>query len=343
MSSETIADASHRIVLAHGGGGTLTQELISAHIMPRLANELLNPLDDSAILPRPDNRLVFTTDAFVVQPLEFPGGDIGRLAVCGTVNDLAVMGAIPRAVSLALVIEEGLPLELFDRILESIADAARQAAVPIATGDTKVIERRGGDGLMITTAGVGELRSHVNLSLSRIQTGDCVIVTGNLAEHGLAVMAVREGLGFDSDLASDAAPLNGLVGAVLDTGAEVKFLRDPTRGGLAGVLADIAEETNLTIRVEESALPITPIVRHTSELLGLDPLTVANEGKCVIVAAERDADKVLAACRGHELGRHAAIIGTTVEADPPLVELHTAIGGSRIIQRPYGEELPRIC
>ncbi len=341
--SESPADAGDRIVLAHGGGGQLTQKLIGEHIIPRLGNELLNPLDDSAVLPPSRNRMVFTTDAFVVQPLEFPGGDIGRLAVCGTVNDLAVMGAIPKALSLAIVVEEGLDMSLFDRIIDSIGKTAAEANVPVVTGDTKVIEHRGGDGMIITTAGVGELRDGVELSLAKIQPGDCIIVTGILAEHGLTIMSVRNGIEFDSDLKSDAAPLNGLIEKILNASNEVRFLRDPTRCGLAGVLNDIVDETGCSVHVNETDLPVSPLVRHTSELLGLDPLTVANEGKCAVVVSAKDAEKVLTACREHPLGRDGAIVGKVVESDSPLVELRTEIGGSRIIQRPYGEELPRIC
>lgn len=340
---ETPAVAEGCVVLADGGGGVLMQRLIAERILPHLSNRLLNPLSDGAIFAFSGGRLVFTTDSFVVQPLEFPGGDIGRLSVCGTVNDLAVMGAVPRMLALALIIEEGLPLATLDRIIASVAQAAHEAGVVVATGDTKVIERRGGDGLMITTAGVGEIPSGVNWNLGRIDAGDRVLITGTLADHGLTIMTVRENLGIESDLASDAAPLNGLIAALRDTGADIKFMRDPTRGGVAGVFCDIVEGTGFGVRLEESRLPITPIARHTAELLGLDPLTVANEGKCVVVVAERDAQRVLRACHEHALGRDAAIVGEIVAADVPLVELHTAIGGARIVQRPYGEELPRIC
>ena len=329
--------------MAHGGGGELTCRLVEEHILPRLGNRLLNPLADGAILEATSSRTVFTTDAFVVQPLEFPGGDIGRLAVCGTVNDLAVMGATPTALSLALVLEEGLPLRVLDRVLESIAQAATEAGVLIATGDTKVIERQRGDGLMITTAGVGTVRPDANLGMDRIVPGDAVLVNGRIAEHGLAVMSVREGLTFETDLASDAAPLNGLIESILDSGANVKFFRDATRGGVAGVLADIASETGLSVEVEEESIPISPAARHTAECFGLDPLTVANEGKCIAVVADEDQDAVLRVCRAHPQGTRAAIIGHIVEATPPMVELLTAVGGRRVVQRPYGEELPRIC
>jgi len=332
-----------QIIMAHGGGGELTRRLLNERIVPKLGNEFLNPLSDSAVLPRPGGKICMTTDAFVVTPLEFPGGDIGRLAVCGTVNDLAVAGANPLGLSLALVIEEGLSLELLDRMIDSIAAAAREAGVDIVTGDTKVIERQSGDGLIITTAGVGELRDGVNLDPARIGAGDVIIVNGGIAEHGLAVMSAREGLAFDTDLLSDAAPLNGLIGELLDTGADVKFLRDPTRGGLSGVLVDLTEDTKLSVEVDESLIPLTTVARNTADMLGLDPMTIANEGKVVIVVPQSDADKILTTARKHKLGKTAAVIGKFVDAKPPLVELITRAGGRRMINRPYGEELPRIC
>lgn len=334
-----------RIVLAHGGGGELTKRLLDEHVMPRLGNDLLNPLFDSAVLPAMTGRPCLTTDAFVVQPLEFPGGDIGRLAVCGTVNDLAVMGARPVALSLALVIEEGLKLKTLDRIMDSIAATADEAGVPIATGDTKVIERGHGDGMIITTAGIGELPPDVELHPGRIDVGDRVIISGAIAEHGLAVMSVREDFQMATEIKSDAAPLNSLVKAVLDSAenGQVKFLRDPTRGGVAGVLADLVEDAELGVEVEADRLPITASCRHACELLGLDPMTVANEGKLVMVVAEDAVDPVLDACRSHPLGKNAACVGRFVDRQPVLAELITGIGGRRIIQRPYGEELPRIC
>ena len=335
--------ADEQVVLAHGGGGEMTRRLLDEHVLPRLGNDLLDPLLDSALLPPVQGRLCMTTDSFVVQPLECPGGDIGRLAVCGTINDLAVMGARPVALSLALVLEEGLPMAVLDRILESIARAAEEADTPVATGDTKVVEHRRGDGLMITTAGLGEMPAGVHLEPGRIRPGDEILVTGFVAEHGLAVMAAREGLGIRSSLESDAAPLAGLVEAMLASGGEVKFLRDPTRGGVAGVVADLVEDTGLGVEIEESALPVPAPVRHAAEILGLDPLAVANEGKIVVVAAGGQGDLVLEACHAHARGRQAARIGRVVRADPPLAELITGIGGRRIIQRPYGEELPRIC
>jgi hydrogenase expression/formation protein HypE len=338
----TDANNADRILLAHGGGGELTRRLLAERILPRLANDLLAPLGDAAVLDGPAGRLAFTTDAYVVQPLVFPGGDIGRLAVCGTVNDLAVMGAEPKALSLALVIEEGLAVDMLEAVVDSIAAAAREADVVVATGDTKVVERGRGDGLTITTAGVGVVPDGVRLGLERIAPGDAVLVTGRIAEHGLAVMSVREGLGFETELASDVAPLAGLTAALRAAG-DVKFLRDPTRGGLAGVLADISEGAGVGVEVHEDAVPISPTARHAAELLGLDPLAVANEGKCVAVVAGNDAEAVLAACRAHPLGAHAAVVGRVAAADVPLVELITRVGGRRVVQRPYGEELPRIC
>jgi hydrogenase expression/formation protein HypE len=337
--------ADERILQAHGGGGELTRRLLAEHVLPLLGNDLLNPLTDGAMLARPDGRICFTTDAFVVTPLVFPGGDIGTLSVCGTVNDLAMMGAKPMALSLAMVLEEGLAVETLDAVLRSIAAAAKQAGVAVATGDTKVVERSGANqpGMTITTAGVGVVADDVNLRADRVRAGDVVIVSGRIAEHGLAVMSAREGLAFETELLSDVAPLNGLVADVLAADVDVKFLRDPTRGGLAGLLADLAEDTGCSIEIEEDAIPISPVALHTAEMLGLDPLTVANEGKLVTVVSVNDAEKALSALRKNPLGNRAAVIGKCTEATPPLVELITRAGGKRVVQRPYGEELPRIC
>jgi len=341
--SDNKPNAGH-VVLAHGGGGELTRQLLAERIIPKLDNDLLAPLADSAVIDAPPGKLCMTTDAFVVQPLEFAGGDIGRLAVCGTVNDLVVMGAKPLALSLAMVLEEGLDLAVLDRVMDSIADSARQAGVKIATGDTKVVEQHSAGGMTITTAGIGTLPAGMPPDATTIVAGDAVIVSGLLAEHGLAVMIARKGLGIRTTLASDVAPLGGLVDTIIASGGRVKFMRDPTRGGLAGLLADLSEQTGRNIEIDEQAVPLSPAARHASELLGLDPLTVANEGKVVVVVAAEDAEQVLAACRQHPLGRDAAIAGHIGETnDWPLVELLTAAGGRRIVQRPYGEELPRIC
>ncbi|MCK6483802.1 MAG: hydrogenase expression/formation protein HypE [Phycisphaerae bacterium] len=348
--------ADERIVLAHGGGGELTAGLVRAHVLPQLANEALSALGDGAVLDWPSGSLVLTTDSYVVTPLEFAGGDIGRLAVCGTVNDLAVMGAQPVALSLGLILEEGLPLEVLDRIVSSIATAADEAGVRVVTGDTKVIERRAAaptsngdergtarEGMFINTAGVGRLRGDARLEIERIEPGDAVIVSGTLADHGLAIMSMRNGLEFDTPLRSDVAPLNGLIGRLLESGADVRFMRDATRGGLAGVLADVSERRGVSIEIDESAIPILPAARHAAEMLGLDLLSTANEGKVVAIVAARDARRALAALRGHTLGTRAAVIGRITDAQPPLVELLTRIAGRRIVQRPYGEDLPRIC
>ncbi len=335
--------STERVMLAHGGGGELTGRLIEEHFLPKLSNPALSTLTDGAIVPINGTPVVFTTDSFVVTPLEFPGGDIGRLAVCGTVNDLAVMGAIPTALSLGIILEEGLPMDLLDRVIASIARSAQEADVPVVTGDTKVIERRGEGGMYINTAGVGGLHPGAHLDLARIVPGDVVLVSGTLADHGLTIMSVRAGIAFDSDLRSDAAPLNELVARLLECGADIKFLRDPTRGGLAGVLADISARANVSIEINEASVPITSTARHAAEMLGLDPLSVANEGKLVCVVAHDDASKALKILHAHRHGKQAAIIGRVTDASPPLVELRTRIGGRRIVQRPYGEELPRIC
>jgi hydrogenase expression/formation protein HypE len=332
-----------RILLAHGGGGELTKWLVEKHILPKLGNLTLNALGDSAILSDFKENICMTTDSFVVQPIEFPGGDIGRLAICGTVNDLAVMGAVPKVISLALIIEEGLELNTLDRVIDSIKTAVEEAGIEVVTGDTKVVERHRDDGLMITTTGIGSISKSTTVRMDRIKAGDVIIINGGIAEHGLAVMCMREGLGFETQLKSDVAPLNGLIQSILNAEASIKFMRDPTRSGVAGVFADIVESTGLTVEIIEQSIPLSNIAQHTAEILGLDPLTVANEGKVVIVADEKDADKILNACRKHKYGKKAAVIGRVVDKKPPLVELITKAGGRRIIQRPYGEELPRIC
>ncbi len=335
--------ANEKIILAHGGGGELTRRLIEDHIVARLTNPLLSPLDDGAVVPVKGDKICMTTDAFVVQPLEFPGGDIGRLAVCGTVNDVAVMGARPVALSLALVIEEGLELVVLDRILDSIAATAREAGVRVVTGDTKVVERGRGDGLTITTTGIGVWDEGCRKPTEDFQHGDSVIVSGNIAEHGLSVMCERKGLGLENRLESDVAPLNHLVADLMASGADIRFMRDPTRGGVAGLVAELSENTGYTVEIEEGKVPMPRAVRHTAELLGLDPLAVANEGKIIAVVAEFDADKAVEALKNNDLGKNAAVIGRLVKSDMPLAELITSIGGRRVIQRPYGEDLPRIC
>ncbi len=331
------------ITMGHGGGGELTHQLLEKHGLPRIGAGGLSPDYDAADLGRLDGRICMTTDSFVVTPLFFPGGDIGRLAVCGTVNDLAVMGADPVALSLGLIIEEGLPVEVLDRVLDSMAATAAEAGVRFVTGDTKVIERSRGDGLMVNTAGIGVIPDGRGIVSSRIAPGHVIIVSGLIAEHGLAVLSAREGLSFSTTIKSDAAPLNGLIKAVLATGAQIDFMRDPTRGGVACVLADLRDLTGLSLDVREADIPLSASVRHTAECVGLDPLSIANEGKCVIVTPSADAEKVLAACHAHPLGAAAAVIGHFTVATPPLVELVTRVGGRRVVERPVGEDLPRIC
>ncbi len=347
------------VLLAHGGGGELMRRLVRERIAPILAatrkpttpqhgsaesSVAAGVLTDGARLPASADELVFTTDSYVVTPIEFPGGDIGRLAVCGTVNDLAVMGAEPTALSLALILEEGLPLVTLDRVLRSVAAAAREAGVEVVTGDTKVVERRGASpGLMINTAGVGRLRRGVRLGVERIEPDDCLVVSGPIAEHGLAIMSLRHGLEFETPLRSDAAPLNRMIGRLLELGDCVKFLRDATRGGVADVLADICEGRGLTLEIEEARMPLSAAARQAAELLGLDPLGVANEGVVVCVVAPQACEAALQALRADPLGGHAACIGNVRQGRTPLVEFVTRCGGRRIIRRPYGEELPRIC
>jgi hydrogenase expression/formation protein HypE len=401
-----------RIMLAHGGGGQLTADLIAQTILPALDNPLLRKLGDSAVLEVAGQRLAFTTDSYVVQPLEFPGGDIGRLAVCGTVNDLAMAGAEPIALSLALILEEGLEMATLERIVASIAAAGAEAGVHVVAGDTKVIERRAGpriaqiaergserrvstpantagaapggasvapdsagvvpgttaagmvpgamaggttfgggsqtsqmDGMYITTAGVGKVLPEAQLGYDRTASGDVVLINGPIAEHGLTVLSRRKDLKFGSALKSDAAPLAGLANLLVrELKGAVKLLRDPTRSGLAGVVAEIAAAGGKSVELYEDRIPLTADARAAAEVLGLDPLTIANEGKFVAVVAPEAAKGALTLLHRHPLGRQAAVVGRITQTEPPaLAELVTAIGGRRVIQMPYGEQLPRIC
>lgn len=333
-----------QIVLAHGGGGQLTDELLDTLIRPRFGNPTLNTLADSALLDVGAGRLAFTTDSYVVHPLEFPGGDIGRLAVCGTVNDLAVSGADPRWISLALIIEEGLAIDVLGRVLDSARAAAHEAGVQVVTGDTKVVARGQADGVFINTAGIGVVRTGVTLAPERAQPGDAVLLSGTIADHGMAVMLQREdGTGVRSVLASDVAPINGIARAVMDAAPGVRFMRDPTRGGLAGVLADLAERSGRRVSVDEVAIPMRRETLYAAEMLGIDPLDVANEGKLVAVVPGDQAPAALGAMRAHERGRDAAIIGHVGDETDGLCELVTDVGGRRVLLKPYGEELPRIC
>jgi hydrogenase expression/formation protein HypE len=334
---------SDKVLLAHGGGGLLTRELIESVILPVLDNPLLHPLDDAAVLRTGDGDLAFTTDGYVISPLFFPGGDIGKLCVCGTVNDLAVKGAEPLWISLGLVLEEGLPIADLERVVRSIGSAAREAGIQVVTGDTKVVEKGRCDGLYINTAGIGRVVAQTSLGPHMIRPGDAILVNGFLGDHGMAIMARRSGISFTPELESDCAPLWDLVRTVLSTGAEIHAMRDLTRGGLAGALCELAETSGLGMRICETRLPIRGSVRGAGELLGFEAITVANEGKLVLFCPAGDAANVLAALRAHPLGDSAAIIGEVIAEAAGKALLATRIGGERIIDVPPGEALPRIC
>ena len=326
------------ITLDYGSGGKKTAALIEEIIIPELGNNTLNALGDGAIL---DGQLAFSTDSFVVDPLFFPGGDIGKLCVCGTVNDLAMCGAEPKYLSLALIIEEGLPTESLRRIVASIKAAAEAAGVAVVTGDTKVVERGRGDGVYITTSGIGVVR-YPGLGPERMRPGDAVLISGTAGDHGAAVMLARDAL-MEGEIRSDCAALNGLVRAVLESGAEVRVLRDPTRGGVATTLCEFAESAALGIELDEAAIPVRRDVSAACALLGLDPLYCANEGKMLAVVAAEDAERALGAMQGVREGENAAIIGRVISERPGKVVLRTAMGGSRILQKLAGAQLPRIC
>jgi hydrogenase expression/formation protein HypE len=335
--------ASQLVLLGHGGGGKLTADLIRGLFVPAFDNPALARLDDQAIVRIEGLRLAFTTDSFVVKPLFFPGGDIGSLAVYGTVNDLAMGGARPLFLSVAFILEEGLPLETLRRVTASVQQAARATGVEVVTGDTKVVEKGSGDGLFVTTSGLGVVPEGVDLSALQVRPGDRVLVSGTIGDHGIAILAHREGLEFDAAICSDSAPLYSLVAAMLETSAGIRCLRDPTRGGLASALNEIAAQARVGIELEERAIPVQEQVRGACEILGLDPLYVANEGKLLAVVSAEAAHTVLAAMQRHPLGRSAAIIGTVTEAHPGLVALRTPYGPARIVDLPAGDLLPRIC
>jgi hydrogenase expression/formation protein HypE len=337
-----------QIVMGHGGGGALSRDLVEHVFLPAFGNPVLDRLGDSAVLdlgPRlaGGGRLAFSTDSFVVRPLLFPGGSIGELAVNGTVNDLAMSGADPLWLSAAFILEEGLAIADLAAIVARMAAAARTAGVTIVTGDTKVVERGRGDGLTITTAGIGVVPAGVDLGPHRIRPGDAVIVSGTLADHGMAIMSVREGLGFEAAITSDTAPLHRLVAAMLAACPGVRMLRDPTRGGAAASLNEIATAARLGVEIDERAIPVAPVVASACEILGLDPLQVANEGKLLAVVPADSSAVVLDALRAQDLGRHATVLGRIVAAHPGIVAVRTALGGSRIVPLPLGEQLPRIC
>ncbi len=331
------------VTLSHGAGGKATRDLVEALFAAELANEALDPLGDSAVLARVDGRLALTTDAYVVRPLSFPGGDIGELAVNGTVNDLAVAGARPLWLSAGFVLEEGFPIAELGRYVRSMAAAARAAGVVVAAGDTKVVERGKADGLYVTTAGVGVLEHDLVLAPEAVRPGDRVLLSGTLADHGMAVMIARGELALEGDVASDTAPVHELAAGLLRLGPALRWMRDPTRGGLATALNELASAQRLTVRMDESTLPVRPTVAAACEILGIDPLYVANEGKLVAVVAPEAEEDALASLRAHDAGTEAVAIGTVEDGDEPFVLLDTVLGGERIVDLMVGDPLPRIC
>jgi hydrogenase expression/formation protein HypE len=332
------------IVMGHGGGGKLGNELVEHLFLPAFRNSALENLGDAAVLNLPSGRLAMSTDSFVVQPLFFPGGSIGELAVNGTVNDLSVSGAEPKFLSASFILEEGFPLVQLAAIVEAMAQAAGTAGVQIVTGDTKVVERGHGDGCYINTAGIGVSREGIAVGPQRARAGDAILVSGTIGDHGMAIMSVREGLEFESQIRSDCAALNGMIAEVLDAaGADVHAMRDPTRGGLASTLNEIAQASGVGVAIDEASLPVRVEVQSACELLGLDAVYVANEGKAVFFVAPEAADKVLAVLRAHPLGRDAARIGRVTAEHPRLLVARTAMGANRVIAQQIGEQLPRIC
>lgn len=328
-----------RIILAHGSGGRLSHELIRTMFQKYLGNSYLDQMNDATRLPGRGD-IAVTTDSFVVSPLFFRGGNIGKLAVCGTVNDLAVSGAVPEFLTLALILEEGLPMTVLERIIQSIAETAAEAGVSIVCGDTKVVERGSADKIFINTTGIGFLKDH-DLGPERICPGDEIIITGTIGDHGIAVLSEREGLEFQTPVVSDCAPLNGLVDAFYRPG--VKCMRDPTRGGVATTLNELAQQAGVSMLLKQELLPLSPPVQGACEMLGLEPLYLANEGKIIVFTAPDIADEVLLKMQAHPLGRLAARIGKVQEGKPGLVLLETPLGGKRILSMLEGEHLPRIC
>jgi len=331
------------IVLAHGSGGKLSQQLMQGIVLPQFRNDLLEPLHDGAIFQLNGARLAFSTDSYVVSPIFFPGGDIGTLAVHGTVNDLAMCGAHPLYLSVAFILEEGMPMHDFARVVSSMRAAAAAAGVSLVTGDTKVVDRGKADGIFINTSGIGLIPDGISINPKRARPGDKILLSGQIAVHGIAIMSVREGLEFETEIASDTAPLNGLVQAMLAACPDIHVLRDPTRGGISSALTEIAQSASVGMLLDESLIPIGEEVKGACEILGLDPLYVANEGKLLAIVPPAHADSVLAAMRAHPLGREAALIGEVTSAHPNFVLMKTRVGGTRVVDMLSGEQLPRIC
>jgi hydrogenase expression/formation protein HypE len=331
------------VLLAHGGGGKLMHNLIGKMLMPTFDNSLLETQHDGAVFPVGDSKLAFTTDSYVVRPLFFPGGDIGAMAVNGTVNDLAMCGARPLYLSAGFIVEEGLPMETLWRVVQSMQSAAQTAGVQVVTGDTKVVDRGKGDGIFINTAGVGVIEHALSIGPASVQTGDTLILSGDIGRHGIAIMAVREGLAFESEIESDCAPLNAPVLKLLEEGIEIHCLRDCTRGGLASALCEIAKTASTHIHIDESAVPVREDVRGACEILGFDPLYVANEGRFIAFVKSSDAERALAILRAFPVSAGSAIIGSVTDDSPGLVTMTSLIGSSRIVDMLSGEQLPRIC
>ncbi|HIJ63312.1 MAG TPA: hydrogenase expression/formation protein HypE [Rhodospirillaceae bacterium] len=329
--------------MSHGGGGRAMAQLVDELFIAAFDNDLLRQRNDQASFAVEAGRMVMTTDGYVISPLFFPGGDIGSLAVHGTINDVAMAGAVPLALSASFIIEEGLPLADLRRIVLSMAAASREAGVPVVTGDTKVVERGKGDGLFITTTGIGRVPPGITISGDLARPGDAILVSGSMGDHGVAVMSQRENLGFATDLKSDSAALHGLVAAMVAATPSIHCLRDPTRGGLASTLNELAHQSGVGMIIEETAIPLRAEVAGACELLGLDPLYVANEGKLIAILPEAEASRLLAVMRDHPLGREAAVIGRVVEDRHRFVQMQTAFGGRRIVDWLAGEQLPRIC
>jgi hydrogenase expression/formation protein HypE len=344
-------DYSH-VLLGHGSGGKLTADLIQRVFLPELGNEILSALEDQATIAlasggasngHPAPRLAFTTDSFVVRPLFFPGGDIGRLAVHGTVNDLAVGGATPLYLSAAFILEEGLPMDDLRRVVTSVAESCREAGVQLVTGDTKVVDHGKGDQIFITTSGIGLVPAGRKLSIRNARPGDQVLVSGTIGDHGIAIMSVREGLEFETVLQSDCAPLHDLTRVMLEACPEIRCMRDPTRGGVSSALNELGAASKVGVRLREASLPLRAEVSAACEMLGLDPLYVANEGKLIAVVPREHADRVLGVMRQHPLGQNAALIGEVVDEHPGMVIMRSVIGGDRVVTMLAGEQLPRIC
>ena len=332
-----------KVMLAHGGGGSLSNKLIEKMFFSEFDNDYLNKMHDGAVFQTQNGKMAFSTDSFVIQPIFFPGGNIGELAVYGTVNDIACCGAVPQYLSLGFIIEEGLPMNDLWKIVQSIKFAADKAGVQIVTGDTKVVEKGKGDKIFINTSGVGIVKDGVNISPENCQPGDKIIVSGTVADHGISIMSLRAGLEFETEIESDTAPLNHMIQEILEVSDNITVLRDPTRGGLASTLNEIASSSEKGIMLYEDKIPLREDVKGVCEMLGLDPLYVANEGKLLVFVAENDVEKVLNTMQKNEFGKNAAIIGEVQESNDKIVKLKTSIGTTRIVDMISGEQLPRIC